>query len=106
MGTNFSAGQKIYIDGGAAIAFGSPESLYQTYTAVTIASAGNWIIPAGYNLIVGDGTAAKQEVAADTSTWVQMAATGYAYPVVSDGYNFRILNSATTAITIHYTTFA
>lgn len=106
MGTNFSSGQKIWINGGAAIAFGQPESLYQTYTAVTIASAGNWTIPAGYNLIVGDGTSAKQEVAADTSTWVQMAATGYCSPVVSDGYNFRVTNSATTAITIHYTTFA
>ena len=92
----------------AAINFGDPESPYTALTAKTIASVANWVVPLGVYFVVGDGAAAQLEVSANaanaTPTWTQVAATGYAGPgpIYSDGNSWRVLNSATTAITIHY----
>lgn len=89
-----------------AVNFGQPESAYTAETAVTIASAGNWIVPAGYQVIAGDGAAAQLQYTATganvTPIWRQLNNTGYCGDVYSDGVNFRVLNSATTAITIRY----
>lgn len=98
--------QKILANVGQ-VNFGQPESLYATESAVTIASAGNYTIPSGYFFIAGDGTAAKLQYSPNSSTtWRQMTATGYCGTGYSDGFNWRVNNSATTAITIWYNTLA
>lgn len=92
--------QRILTDVGQ-VNFGTPVSLYQTETAVTIVSAGNFTVPSGYIYITGDGTAAQLQYSPNSgSTYRQFNSTGYGGTVDSDGYNWRVHNSATTSITI------
>lgn len=98
--------QKILVNVGL-VNFGAPESLYQTEVTQTIASAGNFTVPSGYQFITGDGTAAQlQYTPNSTTTYRQVASTGYGGGVYSDGQCWRVHNSATTAITIWYFTLS
>lgn len=96
---------KILLNTGA-VNFGQPTSPFTAVTTQTIASAGNWTIPAGYQFIIGDGTAAQLQISSNaanaTPTWTQAAPNGYPGDTYSDGQSFRVHNSATTAITIQY----
>lgn len=89
-----------------AVNFGAAGSAYTAYTAVTIASKATWLVPFGYQYIVGDGTAAGLQVSATagnaTPTWSQVNTTGYCGDVYSDGNSWRVSNNATTAIVINY----
>lgn len=86
--------------------FGTAGSAYTAETAVSIASAGTWTVPYGYQFIVGDGTAAQLQYTAtaanSTPTYRQTNSTGYCGDCYSDGVSWRVKNSATTAITIWY----
>lgn len=98
--------QKILTNVGL-VNFGAPESLYGSETAVTITSAGNWTVPSGYAFVTGDGTAAQLQYSPNSSTtWRQVAATGYCGDCFSDGFAWRVHNNATTAITIWYFSLA
>ena len=95
--------QKLLVNTGSIISFGSPVSLYASETSVSIASAGNWTVPVGAVYITGDGTAAQlQYTPNSTTTYRQFAPTGYCGIVESDGQAWRVHNSATTGITIWY----
>ena len=98
--------QKLLVDVGQ-VNFGAPESLYQSEKSQTIASAGNFTIPSGAQFVVPDGTAGQIQYSPDSSTtWRQIHSTGFGGLVYSDGYNWRVHNNATTAITIHYFTLS
>lgn len=101
--------QKILTNVGA-VNFGAPESLYQSEITQTIASAGNFVIPSGYQYVTGDGTAAQLQYSPNagnaTPTWRQFNSTGYCGPVDTDGQSWRVHNNATTAITIWYFTLS
>lgn len=105
MAANFSK-QKLLADVGQ-VNFGAAGSLFSSETAVTLASAATTLMPAGTWYVTGDGTALQVEYSPDSSsTWRQFYASGYGGFVDSDGYNWRLNNSASTAITCWYFTMA
>src|SRR5574337_558095 len=87
---------------GSAVNFGAAGSAYTTESTVTLASAANYTVPAGYQFVTGDGTGAQLQYSPNSgTTWRQVNANGYGGDCYSDGYNWRVHNNATTAITIY-----